>query len=288
MHERQVFTPYPGRLDQPPAPPPEDPEVQAAREREAARNERNSRQLEPAIAVYLDCYQALISELALGHEVVGNRTDFDLTGDTVNSAAWLLTGHGIALARATLDLLKLGYAMEAAPLMRALQESNRLLTAVVHDEDLLADWLRDRGQMRFKDVQRTVEEWEQESRQEMVRSGVRPPRSTKTHADRTYALLSDFTHARRRVLVDRVSTPGRQMPIGPHPNVLVRAAIVSEFSIFLGHLVSVGGSTIARFLGPEWMERYQASLNALLDLLRKIDISPETLQKASGAAESGA
>jgi hypothetical protein len=88
--------------------------------------------------------------------------------------------------------------MEAAPLIRALHESNRLLTAVVQNEEVLADWLRDRGQMRFRDVQRAVAEWEEQRREQLARDGVVPPGPTKLNADRTYALLSDYVHARRR------------------------------------------------------------------------------------------
>jgi hypothetical protein len=68
--------------------------VRAARERDIAINERNTLKLGPALAAYLDCYQAAICELALGHELVGNQTDFDLVGESVQSAAWLMTGMG--------------------------------------------------------------------------------------------------------------------------------------------------------------------------------------------------
>jgi hypothetical protein len=69
------------------------------------------------------------------------------------------------------------------------------------------------------------------------------------------------------------------MPIGPHPDVRVRAAIVSDFSTFLVNLVIVGGKTIARFLGREWGERYQRTVTGLVELVSKVDISPEALQK---------
>lgn len=286
MPERQVYTSVPFRLEQPPASPPRDPEARIARERDSAVNERNTQKLGPVIAAYLDSYQAAISELALGHEIVGNDMAFDLVGDTPQSATWLLTGHGISMAHAALGLLRQGYGMEAAPLMRALHETNRLLSAVMHADDLLAAWLRDRGQLRFKDVQRAVEGWEQMMREQMIRDGEAPPASTKTHADRTYALLSDYVHGRRASLVDRVSVPGRYMPIGPHPDVRVRAAVVSEFGIFLANLLTVGGSAIARFLGREWFDRYQGTLAVLLELRRKADISPEALRSKGDASST--
>jgi hypothetical protein len=275
---RQVFPSTAMNLGPPPAPPCKDPEVRSVRARDDEIDARNREILEPAISAHLDAYRAAVNELRSAHEPVADQTDLDLVAADRPSSLWLLSGRAISTADAALMLLRAGYATEVASLLRSLHECCRLLSAVMHDDDMLRIWLRDRGSLNVKRVMAAVDKWERRSQLEMVKAGVPPPRTTKDPLARTYGRLSDFAHDRRRHLVDQVSVPTRRMPIGPHPDVRVRAALVSETGLFVSELVTVSGSALATLLGRDWfIERFQPTFEQLVALRRRIDISTSAL-----------
>jgi hypothetical protein len=285
--KRHVFPSTPMNLGPAPAGPPKDVEVRSARARDDRANTRNCELLVPAISAHLDSYQAAVTELRSAHERIAEQTDLDLHASDRPSSLWLLSGRALSIGDAALALLRDGYATETAPLLRSLHECNRLLSAVMHDDQILQIWLRDRGTLSFRRVMAAVDAWERQSQEQMMKDGVPPPSRTKDPLSRTYGRLSDFTHHRRRHLVDQVSVPTRRMPIGPHPDIRVRAAVVWDAGPFLGELVTVAGSALATLLGRHWfVERFQPTFEQLQVLRQRIDISPRALEPRPSPARA--
>ena len=162
-----------------------------------------------------------------------------------------------------------------------------LLSAVMQDDEVLRTWLRDRGKLSWKKIIEAVEAWEERMRVEMAQAGVTPPGLTKNASTRSYALLRDIAHYRRREMVNLVSEATRLMPVGAHPDVRIRAATVSDTGMYISDLVTVGGSAIAHLLGRDWfVKRYQPTFEAIQEIRRTVDISPASLRKAGSDVTS--
>lgn len=224
--QRQTYTAIPANLEPPPAGPPFDPAVKAVRVADAEANERNWLRLGPAVAAHLDGYTAAVSELELAHRTVANETTLDLTAPDRPAALWLVSGRCIGHAKAVLELLRLGYTTEVVPVLRSLHEANRTLSALARDDEILEVWTRDRKHVNWNRILASIDRWEQEARQAMLREGVQPPRPTKSYMKQLYGWFSEFMHHRRQHLVDQVSVSGRLMPLGSHPDARVRATFV--------------------------------------------------------------
>ena len=82
--------------------------------------------------------------------------------------------------------------------------------------------------------------------------------------DRAYGHLSEFAHNRRHRILQTVSTEQRTMPMGPHPDVRHRAAMLREAESVLFGAVTTVGHALAVLLGPDWFtERFNPTFHAL-------------------------
>jgi hypothetical protein len=126
-----------------------------------------------------------------------------------------------------------------------------------------------------------IDAWELDTRVDMIQRGVAPPGPTAKLLEPMYGRMSEFAHHRRQHIVDSVSQPQRVLPIGPHPDVLVRAEMVHQAGLFVGELVIVGGDAIAQILGREWfLQHTQPTLEALQQLRDQVPIDARSLAAA--------
>jgi hypothetical protein len=260
----------------PPIPPrrstPSD--VRRARQKFAQANEANRSILEPLIQVHLTAYDAALIELEAAHRLVADETALALDAETREAALWLVTGRCIGLARAAYALASAGYAVETVPVLRSLHEAVRLLSvfALPGEDALVARWLRGRNVSRG-DIMAASHRQEEAARVEMIREGVAPPGTTRSHFEGQYGRWSEFAHHRRRHLLDQVAARDRIMAVGPHPDWRARAAAVDHFGWSVMELVTVGGSALARLLGPEWFsDRFQPTGRALNELKDRVPL----------------
>lgn len=258
-------------------------EVAAARAEFCAINARNEKILRPRIDAHLTAYNAALLELQQAHDLIADDDSVDLDGASREVGRWLMAGRCIGLARASLDLVRLGYTSEALPTVRSLHEATRLLDVfVLPDEDkLVARWLSGRSVDRGE-VMRASERQQQAIRVEMLRAGEKPPGLTGSYFNGQYGRWSEFAHHRRRHVDDQVALAPRMMVVGPHPDWRSRAAMVNHFGDSLAELVSVGGAGLSKSLGSDWFhQRFQPTLSALLEVKRRIPLS----DLAQGRAE---
>jgi hypothetical protein len=268
----------------PTTPTPETATVSKARETFRAVNAKNERVLRPLIDAYLTAYDAVVDDLERAHGLVSDKSDLDLLGPSREAARWLMTGRCIGLARAGLDLVRLGYANEALPTIRSLHEANRLLSVFVlrGEDELVARWIDGRTISRGA-VMHASQRQEEAIRVEMLRAGEKPPLLTKSYFDGQYGRWSEFAHHRRKHVVDQVAGEPRIMAIGPHPDWRARAATVDHFGDVLGELISAGGTAFAKSLGPGFGASFQRTFQAVLDLKYRIPLSDLARRRANDA-----
>jgi hypothetical protein len=255
-------------------------EVRHARAREDEIRKKNDAELAPAIEAHFTAYDAVLAELEEAHRRVPDSTDVDLVGQTRPAATWAVCGRSISLGLATVSLLRAGFALDVIPTVRTLHETNRLLEALRSrgSDGLLRDWLTDARWVGHKRVLAVRDAAEQEMRVDMIKQGIRPPAATMDATKAFYERLSEFAHNRRRHLVDAISPELRQMPLGPHPDIRVRAATVGFAGDFIAETVTVGGAALADLLGREWfVNRFNRTFHALQELQRKIPLDPATV-----------
>ncbi len=200
-----------------------------------------------------------------------------------------MCGRSISLGLATVSLLRVGFVLDVIPTVRALHEANRLLEALRSrgSDDLLRDWLTDARWVGHKRVLQVRDAAEQEIRVAMMKEGIPPPAATMDATKAFYERLSEFAHNRRRHLVNAISPELRQMPLGPHPDIRLRAATVGFAGDFIAETVTVGGAALADHLGREWfVNRFNRSFQALQELQRRIPLDPASLAGAGLAADN--
>jgi hypothetical protein len=256
---------------------PADPEPAAT---DAARiefheiNARNEKILRPLVEAHLTSYDAILQDLETAHGRVTNDPRLNLLGPSREAARWLVTGRCIGLARAGLDLVRIGYSSEAIPTIRSLHEANRLLGVFTHrgEDELVTSWIEGRGVSR-RAIMQASQRQEEAIRVEMMRAGEKLPALTKSYFDQQYGRWSEFAHQRRRHLVDQVAEAPRMMAVGPHPDWRARAVSVDHFGDVVSELLSVGGAALTQSLGPKVGDQFQRSFVALTELKRKIPLS---------------
>lgn len=263
---------------EPPRGQPRSAAVARARERFETVEENNWQVLGPRIAAHLDGYMAAVGEIAQAHHWIADHTELDLTADTRPTALWLVSGRCIGQANASLGLLRAGYVLQVPPLLRCMQEGLTLLSALQHDDKVLKKWNRDRNSVDMKQALASVDRWQEQMREDMLKAGVRPTGRTKSFFKQGYGRLSEFTHYRRRHIVDEVAKDARLMPLGSHPSAQIHAARVWETGWTIIQMVSVVGHALSfSTLGRAWFDRFQGTFRSLLQLHSKIPIDPETL-----------
>jgi hypothetical protein len=252
-------------------------------------NERNREILEPLIDAHITAYEAVLDEMVQAHVLVADNTALDLLGPSREAARWLVAGRAIGLARAALDLARLGYASEVLPTIRALHEATRLLDVfTLPGEDALFTKWAEGHHIKRGEIMRASRRQQEAIRAEMIRAGEKPPALTDSYFHGQYGRWSEFAHHRRRHVVDQVSARARIMVVGPHPDWRARAATIDHFGDSLAELVSVGGSALSRFLGPSWFYgRFQPSFTALMELKRKVPLSELARGSENGASGRG-
>jgi len=257
-------------------------DVAVTREAFRATNEQNEGVLRPLIELHLGVYDAILDDLVVAHATAGEDRRLDLAGPSRHAAMWLVTGRCIGLARASLDLVRMGYASEAVPTIRSLHEANRLLGvfALRGEEELVSRWIEGRAVTR-KAIMDASKRQEEAIRAEMLRAGVTPPMSTKSYLDGQYGRWSEIAHQRRKHLLDQVAPVARLMAVGPHPDWRARAATVDHFGDVLGELVSAGGHALARLLGPGVGDSFQRTFGALMSLKRKVELAQLAQRRAA-------
>jgi hypothetical protein len=249
-----------------------------------AANAQNERILRPLIELHLTAYDAVLDDLGAAHAAAGENPRLDLVGTSRHAAMWLVTGRCIGLARASLDLVRLGYASEAVPTIRSLHEANRLLSvsALGGEDELVSRWIAGRTVGRAA-LMHASQRQEEAIRAEMLQAGVEPPMSTKSYFDCQYGRLSEVAHQRRKHLLDQVAADARLMAAGPHPDWRARSATVDHFGDILGELLSAGGHTLAQLRGHGLGDSFQRALEALMTLKRKVALS----EVARGGGDDG-
>jgi Family of unknown function (DUF5677) len=262
--------------------------VRAARAEFQRANAENAKVLRPLIEDYLRAYEAVLGELDEAHVLITETEAFDLLGPSREAARWLLTGRCIGLARAGLDLVRLGYSSEMAPILRSLHEATRLLGVVCHkgEDDLVDRWIRGRHVSR-REIMHAADRQEQRIRVEMIRAGERPVAPTKSFFDGQHGRWSEFAHHRRRHIADQVAAPDRVMVKGPHPDWRVRACAADHYGDSLLELVVVGGSAVSQTLGPQWHYRFQRTIASFTELKAKVPLADVATGRAHSAAAQG-
>lgn len=245
-----------------------------AREDFRRANASNETVRRPVVEACVAAFSAILDQLETAHRKVADDTRLDLLSPSREAAAWLLTGRCIALARASVDLVGLGYATDALPTIRSLREANRLLSVVAlgGEDDLVERWVEGRSVGRAN-VMRASRLQEERIRLEMLRAGAAPPPATGSFFDRQYGRWSEFAHHRRRHLVDQVDETARTMACGRHPDWRVRAAMVDHLGDVVGELLSVGGHALSLCRDQGTMDEFQLSFVALMDMTRRLALA---------------
>lgn len=219
------------------------------------------------------------AELEMAHQLVADTSDLDFQEPSRPLALWLITGRCISQAKAILCLLDGGFANDIAPLARALHESILLLSALTHGEDkLVEEWWEDKAWLNQKKLLAARDEWEQDQRTKMLRHGLKPIGPTKSGLKQAYGRISEVAHHRRRHVEIMMSRNSREMPLGQHPCVRVRAAAIGQVGPLMCELVTVAGNALAHLLGREWfVDRFEPLFQQLCRLQDIARIDPATL-----------
>lgn len=248
-------------------------EVAEARAEFERINAKNREILEPLIGAHLTAYDAARVELLDAHRYIADQTPLALDGQTRDAGRWLLTGRCLGLAHAAHVAVASGFTVEVIPILRSLHEAARLLSVfgLQGEDDLVERWLKGRSVSRGQ-VMAASRRQEDRYREDMLKHGVSPPGTTSDYFEQQYGRWSEFTHHRRRHLLNQVAVPDRVMAVGPHPDWRARAAAVDHLGRYIAELISVGGHAVADLGRPEWIDRFQATFHSLLDLQSRIPL----------------
>lgn len=271
------------------------PEVSRRRVEVGIERERESALLQPRIDAYLEIYGLALDALASVHRGIADGTDLDLSADNRAAAVWTVAGRCIGFARSTLSLLRNGFGAESAAQMRALHEANRLLSALADDAetDLLRQWLADKDQgVRPREARAAQERWRHRVRAAMIEKRAQAKAAgdealsreiddglgleafaeddSMSQATRQiYDTLSRIGHSRRSGIRDAISEPLREMAVGPHTDLTIRAEYVTYGGLLVVETLISVGHALGRFHGQGWFE---AQIRPLID---RIDGLPD-------------
>lgn len=262
-----------------------------------AANARVAKLLQPRIDAHIQSYSLALDKVDDAHRAIADHTDLDLSGDTRQAAAWIVSGRCIAYARAVVTLVGAGFGAESAVEMRAMHEATRLLGALAdHEEpDLLRRWLRDAGKQ-------WVRPWETRAAQERLHDRIRASMEAardeaRATGDSTrvgeieaalaagqmaegetitsaalqiYDVLSRVAHTRRSGSSDSLSVGLRTMATGPHPDPAIRASYVDYAGRIIEEMLLTVGEVLDRFYPEGW---FMENVNPLIDDLHQLSRS---------------
>ena len=182
---------------------------------------------------------------------------------------------------AAVALLRAGYASEVFPLLRSAHENHRTLDALTDTRDTrqLEDWLKDHALPQQR-LMRALDRFQRTIREEMRSAGLDElPQLTRHGIEQLYEFLSEYSHPRRSAIASTVSTELRLMPVGPHPDVLVRGVTVGYAGTIILETVSTVGFALVLIFGPAlWRNRIQPTVDQLLQLFDTLPLTVDALK----------
>jgi hypothetical protein len=269
------------------------PHVESRRDDAARKAVLEARTISPRISAHLDGAEAALGVVAAAERYIAGRTDLDLAGDTRQVAVWLLVGRLVALARAAIALLRLGFCAEVVPILRVIHETARILHAVSdRDEaELLRRWLEDEKYIRPYEA-RKVEDRARLRQAPTLQALIQQARETGAHelaaqveaalealhvdADDDfleglsapiYDRLSRVSHSRRSGMDDSASVKLREIVMGPHPSWQIRATYVAFAGEVIEEALIACGDGLSSAFWPGYFTKH---LQPLISTLREL------------------